>query len=175
MSKMVDVLVVGGGVAGLTAAAYCTKSGLSTLVCERGQKVGGLVGSFLYNGFTFDAGIRALEDSGVITPMLRSLGVSLDLVKNPVSIGIADRKVRLQGEKSLAEYADLFRSFFPEESAAIDAIILEIVKVMRYMDVLYGIENPLFLEGELKDPQYLTKTLLPWLLKYTINIKKASK
>ena len=175
MSKTVDVLVVGGGVAGLTAAAYCTKSGLSTLICERGQKVGGLVGSFLYNGFTFDAGIRALEDSGVITPMLRSLGVSLDLVKNPVSIGIADRKVRLQGEKSLAEYADLFRSFFPEESAAIDAIIVEIVKVMRYMDVLYGIENPLFLEGELKDPQYLTKTLLPWLMKYTINIKKASK
>jgi len=175
MSKTVDVLVVGGGVAGLTAAAYCTKSGLSTLICERGQKVGGLVGSFLYNGFTFDAGIRALEDSGVITPMLRSLGVSLDLVKNPVSIGIADRKVRLQGEKSLAEYADLFRSFFPEESAAIDAIIVEIVKVMRYMDVLYGIENPLFLEGELKDPQYLTKPLLPWLLKYTVNIKKASK
>ena len=175
MNKTVDVLVVGGGAAGLTAAAYSAKSGFNTLLCERAEKTGGLVNSFSYNGFTFDAGIRALEDSGVITPMLRSLGASLELVKNPVTVGIAQRNVRLTGEESLAEYAALYRSFFPEESAGIDAIIAEIVRVMRYMDVLYGIENPLFLEGELKDPQYLTKTLLPWLMKYSVNIKKASK
>ena len=175
MNQTYDVLVVGGGIAGLTAAAYCAKAGLQTLVCERGQMTGGLVNSFSSRGYTFDAGIRALEDSGVISPMLRSLGLSLDLVKNPVSVGIADRSVRLEGKESLAPYADLFRSFFPEESDAIDAIIAEIVKVMRYMDVLYGIENPLFLENERKDPRYLTKTLLPWLMKYSVNIKKASR
>jgi len=174
MNETVDVLVVGAGAAGLTAAAYSTKAGLSTLVCERAHKVGGLVDTFQYEGFSFDAGIRAIEDSGVITPMLRSLGISLDFVKNPVSIGIKDRLVRLEGEESLAEYADLYKSFFPQESGAIDAIIIEIVKVMRYMDVLYGIENPLFLESELKDPRYLTRTLLPWLIKYSVNIKKAS-
>ncbi len=175
MNQTYDVLVVGGGIAGLTAAAYCAKAGLQTLVCERGQKTGGLVNSFSSRGFTFDAGIRALEDSGVIAPMLRSLGLSLELVKNPVSVGIADRSVRLDGIASLAPYADLFRSFFPEESAAIDAIIAQIIRVMQYMDVLYGIENPLFLMDELKDPRYLTQTLLPWLLKYSVNIKKASK
>ena len=175
MNKAVDVLVVGAGAAGLTAAAYCAKAGLPTLICERAEKVGGLVGTFTHEGFAFDAGIRALEDSGVIAPMLRSLGISLELVKNPVSVGIGARKVRLLGEESLTPYAELYKSFFPQESAAIDAILLEIVKVMRYMDVLYGIENPLFLESELRDPRYLTKTLLPWLLKYSVNIKKASR
>lgn len=175
MSKTYDVLIVGAGSAGLTAGAFSVKAGHSTLVCERAEKVGGLVGSFSNEGFTFDAGIRAFEDSGVITPMLRALNISLDFVKNPVSIGIEAKSVRLAGEESLSAYADLFKSFFPAESRAIDGIILEIVKVMRYMDVLYGIENPLFLESELKDPQYLTKTLLPWLLKYSVNIKKASK
>ncbi|MDD4312351.1 MAG: FAD-dependent oxidoreductase, partial [Eubacteriales bacterium] len=77
-----DTLIVGGGIAGLTAAAYCAKAGGSALVCERGQTVGGLVNCFSRDGFVFDAGIRALEDSGVITPMLRSLGLSLELVKN---------------------------------------------------------------------------------------------
>ena len=115
MNKTVDVLVTGGGAAGLTAAAYSAKSGLNTLLCERAEKTGGLVNSFSYNGFVFDAGIRALEDSGVITPMLRSLGASLELVKNPVTVGIANRTVRLAGEESLAEYAPLYRSFFPEE------------------------------------------------------------
>ena len=175
MNETCDVLIVGAGAAGLTAAAYCAKAGLQTLVCERAEKVGGLVGTFAYQGFTFDAGIRAFEDSGVITPMLRSLGISIDFVKNPVTIALADKKVRLSGEESLPEYADLFKSFFPQESGAIDAIMQEVVKVMRYMDVLYGIENPLFLESELRDMQYLSKTLLPWLIKYSVNIKKASK
>ena len=175
MNQTYDALIVGAGAAGLTAAAYCAKSGLSTLVLERAAKVGGLVGSFPHKGFTFDAGIRAFEDSGVILPMLRSLDIPLQFVKNPVTIALSDRKVRLSGEESLPEYADLFKSFFPQESGAIDAIMQEVVKVMRYMDVLYGIENPLFLDGELKDPQYLTKTLLPWLMKYSVNIKKASR
>lgn len=175
MNETFDVIVVGGGAAGLTAAAYCAKAGYSTLICERWEKTGGLVDTFRYRDFAFDAGIRALEDSGVITPLLRSLGLSIEFVKNPVTIGIKDRSVRLTGEESLAEYADLYKSIFPQESAAIDAIIAEVVKVMRYMDVLYGIENPLFLEEELKDPRYLTKTLLPWLLKYSVNIKKAGK
>jgi phytoene dehydrogenase-like protein len=159
----------------LTAAAYSAKAGFSTLVCERWEKTGGLVDTFRYRDFAFDAGIRALEDSGVITPLLRSLNLPIEFVKNPVTIGIKDRSVRLTGEESLAEYAALYKSFFPQESAAIDAIIAEVVKVMRYMDVLYGIENPLFLEEELKDPRYLTRTLLPWLLKYSVNIKKAGK
>jgi phytoene dehydrogenase-like protein len=175
MNETFDVIVVGGGAAGLTAAAYCAKAGLTTLVCERSEHTGGLVNTFYHQGFAFDAGIRAFEDSGVISPLLRSLNLPIEFTKNPVTVGIANRAVRLTGEESLAEYAALYKSFFPQESAAIDAIIAEAVKVMRYMDVLYGIENPLFLEDELKDPRYLTKTLLPWLVKYSVNTKKASK
>ena len=175
MKEQYDVVVVGSGAAGLTAAAYSTKAGLSTLVCERWHKTGGLVESFTHEGFTFDAGIRAFEDSGVITPMLRSLGIEMAFVKNPVSVGIGERWVQLAGEESLVPYADLYKSIFPAHADEIDAIMLKIVKVMRYMDVLYGIENPLFLESELKDPQYLVKTLLPWLVRYNSNIKKAAR
>lgn len=175
MNNHYDVLIAGAGAAGLAAAAFSAKAGLRVLVCERAEKIGGLVGSFTHKGFVFDAGIRAFEDSGVISPMLRALDLPLEFVKNPVTVGIAGRSVRLTGEESLPAYAELFKSFYPEESRAIDDIMSEIVKVMRYMDVLYGVENPLFLESELKDPQYLSKILLPWLIKYSINIKKASK
>ena len=175
MKESCDVLIVGAGAAGLTAGAYCTRAGLSTLICERAEKPGGLVNTFAHNGFYFDAGIRAFEDSGVITPMLRSLGITLDFVKNPVTIGIADRRVLLGGKESLRDYANLYKTFFPGESAQIDAIMGEIVKVMRYMDVLYGVENPLFLEFELKDPRFLRKTLMPWLIRYLFNIKKADR
>ena len=175
MKESYDVLIAGAGAAGLTAGAYCARTGLSTLLCERAKKPGGLVNSFEHQGFTFDAGIRAFEDSGVIAPMLRSLGITLEFVKNPVTIGIADRRILLGGKQSLRDYADLYKSFFPEESAQIDAILGEIVKVMRYMDVLYGVENPLFLQSEWKDLQYLGKTLLPWLIRYLFHIKKADR
>lgn len=174
-NKQSDVLIVGGGAAGLTAAAFCAKARLSVILCERAPKVGGLVGCFSHNGFSFDAGIRALEDSGVIMPMLRSLGISIEFVKNPVTIGIQDRSVLLRSKESVIEYAGLLKSFFPQESAAIDMIVSQIFHAMDYMDVLYGIENPLFWDRELKDPRYLFQTLLPWLMKYLVNIKKANR
>jgi hypothetical protein len=43
------------------------------------------------NGFSFDGGIRAIENSGIVTPMLRQLGLEIPFVKNGVSIGITDQ------------------------------------------------------------------------------------
>ncbi|PLW95582.1 MAG: NAD(P)/FAD-dependent oxidoreductase, partial [Marinilabiliales bacterium] len=53
-------IVVGGGVAGLTAAAYLSKNGFKTLLIEKNNQCGGLVNSFKREGFHFDAGVRAL-------------------------------------------------------------------------------------------------------------------
>jgi phytoene dehydrogenase-like protein len=77
-----DVVIVGGGIAGLTAAAYLCNSGYQVVVCEKEKKVGGLVNSFNYKGFTFDGGIRAIENSGIVMPMLRQLGLHIDFVDN---------------------------------------------------------------------------------------------
>ncbi len=83
-----DVIVVGAGIAGLTAAAYTSRAGLRVLLCEKENKTGGLVNSFEYKGFVFDGGIRAIENSGIVVPMLRQLGLQVDFLPNPVSIGI---------------------------------------------------------------------------------------
>ena len=41
-----DAIIVGGGIAGLTAAAFLSKSGHRVLLCEKEHQVGGLIGSF---------------------------------------------------------------------------------------------------------------------------------
>ena len=169
-----DAIVVGGGIAGLTAASYLGRAGMKTLLCERADHLGGLVVSFVRDGFTFDGGIRAFENSGIVKPMLRQLGIEVDLVKSPVSIGIGRDFVFLGGEESIADYEGMLIRQFPEEADSIRAIILEIRKVMGYMDVLYGIDNPLFLDA-FDDPKYIFKTLLPWLFRYHRNITKAGK
>lgn len=169
-----DVIVVGAGIAGLTSAAYTAKAGYTTLLCEKSEKAGGLVGSFSRQGFTFDAGIRAFENSGIVFPMLAQLGIELEFVNNPVVIGIEDAQMTLTGVASLAAYAAMLSAKFPENQAEITVIIDEIRKVTGYMEVLYGIENPLFMDLTM-DKDYLFKTLLPWLFKYQVNIRKAQK
>lgn len=169
-----DVIVVGAGIAGLTSAAYTAKAGYTTLLCEKSEKAGGLVGSFSRQGFTFDAGIRAFENSGIVFPMLAQLGIELEFVNNPVVIGIEDAQMTLTGVASLAAYAAMLSAKFPKNQAEITVIIDEIRKVTGYMEVLYGIENPLFMDLTM-DKDYLFKTLLPWLLKYQVNIRKAQK
>lgn len=174
MSKKYDVIVVGGGLAGLTSAAYLSKYGCKTLLCEKGKKTGGLVNTFWHKGFAFDGGIRAFENSGIIFPMLKSLGITLEVSKNPVSIGIEDQWTKLKSKDSLEDYSRMLMGIFPNDEEAIINIADEIRKVMGYMDVLYGIENPLFLEN-MNDREYLMKTLLPWLIKYQLKIGKASR
>ncbi|HSN58192.1 MAG TPA: FAD-dependent oxidoreductase [Clostridiaceae bacterium] len=170
-----DVVVVGGGIAGLTSAAYASRSGCSTLLCEKGENLGGLVNSFRHNGFTFDGGIRAFENSGIVFPMLKQLGIELEVVRNPVSIGLEDDMVRLRDRESLSDYRELMCRKFPDNIEDIGRITAEIKKVMGYMDVLYGIDNPLFLEDYKTNREYLFKTLLPWLVKYKISMRKVKK
>ena len=169
-----DCLVVGAGMAGLTAAAYVSGAGLKVLVLEKEQKVGGLVNSFEKDGFRFDGGIRALENSGIIFPMLRQLGIELEMVRNDVTIGIGSDTVRLTSKDSLGEYEALLARTFPGYEADVRRICGEIAKVMQYMDVLYGIDNPLFLDLK-KDTHYLYKTILPWMVKYALTMPKVGK
>ncbi len=174
MNKEYDAIVVGGGLAGLTGAAYLCRYGYRPLLLEKSHKTGGLVNTFCHQGFMFDAGIRAFENSGILFPMLKSLGLQMEFAKNTVSIGIDNQWTRLSSRESLKNYADMLALIFPENTSDIDKIAQEIQKVMDYMNVLYGIDNPLFLE-DMKDRDYLMKTLLPWLLKYQVNIRKASR
>ena len=54
------VVIVGAGMAGLTAAAYLTKAGYRVLLLEMNDRSGGLVGTLSSSGFYFDTGPRAL-------------------------------------------------------------------------------------------------------------------
>lgn len=58
-----DVIIVGGGLAGLAAARTLTAHGVSVLVLERDATVGGRVATDLVDGFRIDRGFQVLLDS----------------------------------------------------------------------------------------------------------------
>ncbi len=168
-----DAIIVGGGISGLTAAAFLSQAGLNVLICEKENKCGGLVNSFERDGFIYDGGIRAMENSGVLFPMLKALGLQIEFVKNHISVGIENRVIRIESDENVADYQSLLSELYPESNQEIDAIIHEIKKIMHYMDVQYGIDNPIFLDFK-QDMAYMGKVILPWVVKYALTAPKIS-
>lgn len=168
-----DAIIVGGGIAGLTAAAYLAKSGHKILLCEKENACGGLVNSFERDGFIYDGGIRALENSGVLFPMLKQLDLEIEFVQNHVSVGIEDQVIRLESDTGAEAYQQLLLDLYPQNRDEIDAIMVQIRRIMHYMEVQYGIDNPVFLDFK-QDREYLAKVILPWMFKYALNVRKIS-
>lgn len=169
-----DAIVVGGGIAGLTATAYLAKAGQKVLLLEKNDELGGLVNTFSHNGFRFDAGVRALEDAGIILPMLRDLGVEIETVPSPVSIGVEGEIVHIEGIESLEDYGSMLKKLYPGSVGDIDTVLGTIRLIMKHMDVLYGIENPLFKDLK-RDTKYIFRKLLPWLPRFLLTVGKINR
>ncbi len=169
-----DTIIVGGGIAGLTATVYLAREGQKVLLIEKNRELGGLVNSFSRNGFHFDAGVRALEDAGIILPMLKDLNIDLNVVKSPVSVGIENEILNIKNLESLSDYKDLLNKLYPDSSHEIDEVVKTIRRVMKHMDVLYGIENPLFKDLK-RDTSFIFRKLLPWLPRFLFTIRKINR
>lgn len=169
-----DCIIVGAGISGLTAMAYVKKYGYNALLLEKQEEVGGLVSSFNYKGFTFDGGIRAIENSGIVHPMLKQLGIEIEFLDSHVSLGIKDKFITIEGPQSVDEYAKLLIETFPSNTEDIKKIAKEIKQIMKYMDILYAIDNPIFLDFK-KDWKYMITDVIPWMVKYAFTYKKIEK
>jgi phytoene dehydrogenase-like protein len=74
-SKQSDVVVIGGGLAGLAAASYLARAGRRVTLFEKSANVGGRAISQERNGFHFNLGAHALQMDSQATKVLDELGV----------------------------------------------------------------------------------------------------
>ncbi len=158
------IIVVGGGMAGLTAANVLAKRGADVLLIEKNDKCGGLVNSFTRDGFLFDGGIRAIENAGMIKPMLEELEVDLKLSKSPISLGVEDRVISVDNDDSVNDYERLLKYLYPDSTDDVESVIKVIVRLREHMNVLFGNESPFFKDPDRKWTYYFT-TLISWFFK----------
>ena len=106
--------------------------------------------------------------------MLKQLGIELEFVRNKITLGIEDQIIRIQSEADVSTYHDMLNVCYPENVADIAAIMVQVRRVMKLMEVQYGIKNPAFLDMK-TDRDYMIKEIVPWMFKYLFTFRKIEK
>jgi phytoene dehydrogenase-like protein len=73
-----DVVVVGGGLTGLTASIYLAEAGLSVVLIEKAKSLGGKASTVNKKGALINMGVHALYHGGVTEEILNELNVKLE-------------------------------------------------------------------------------------------------
>lgn len=82
-----DVIIVGGGISGMSLAHYCAKAGLKPLVLDKNSRMGGTFNTCRREGFWFELGAHTCYNSyGNLVDLLREAG-SLEKILKPGSAG----------------------------------------------------------------------------------------
>ena len=116
-----DVVVIGGGIGGLTTGALLARRGLRVLLLEQGKRTGGYVTSFKRGAFTFDATgafLGGCEEGGEFHKILVQTGalrhlcfLSIETARNIYP----DFSLDLHLRGGFEEYIRGVRKLFPEE------------------------------------------------------------
>lgn len=169
------VVIVGAGMAGLTAAAYLLRENYDVLLLDKNDKCGGLLQTFRSNDFSFDSGPRAFVNSGIMKPILKDLEIDWEFLENKISVGVEDQVVRFNSMDSLQEYKQMLVKLYPESLDDIEKIIPMIDRLSEYTKVLYEFDNPNFTTNLMADKKFLIKKLLPWTFKFLNALRQFNK
>ncbi len=165
------IIIVGAGMAGLTAGAYLTKAGYDVQMLEKNERTGGLLGTINSDGFYFDTGPRGLINSGIVKPILKELGINYEYFENKISIGIEDKLFRVDSINDLQEYQRILTELYPDYKEDVNKIINSMNELSEHTRTIYEFDNPYF-GDQFSNKEYVVRRLLPWTFKFLQALRK---
>lgn len=116
------------------------------LVCEQAAQVGGLFNSFRRQGYEFDGGIKAVENSAVMMPMLAQLGLleRISFQRSPIALITGGCIQPIHGFANVEAYFSLLNDLFPGEQAGLHLIQNDTQAVFELLDAMLCFPIPFF-------------------------------
>ncbi|NCA67007.1 MAG: NAD(P)/FAD-dependent oxidoreductase [Clostridia bacterium] len=152
--KNYDVVVIGAGNGGLTAAAVAAKSGLKTLLIEQHNLPGGFATSFVRGRFEFEPSLHELCDHGPsdnlggVGNLFKNLGLDVEWLPIPDAYRMI---ITGKGEEmdivmpfGIKEYIDKMEYYVPGSRAKTEefiALCQEILDAIGYIAASKGVTD----------------------------------
>ncbi|WP_338780017.1 FAD-dependent oxidoreductase [Metabacillus sp. FJAT-52054] len=159
-----DVLIAGGGISGLTAAAFLAERGLEVTVAEASSEWGGCAGKFQRGPFLFPAGATlgmGFEQGGIHQRLFEKLGISFPYALPLETVmGIHTPAGYLEYKQNRTRHLEELGNMFPEAAERIVSFYQEIWKIGSEVKKLLG-TLPVLPPASLRDIGDLLFSLKP--------------
>ncbi|MDF1614716.1 phytoene desaturase family protein [Desulfurivibrio dismutans] len=164
-----DVVVIGSGISGLTAAALLARKGREVMLIERTARPGGALKRFKRQGISFDVGFHysgCLGDGEILAVLWDYLGVRdrLEIRQFPPEgydeLNISGCAQPVRAYFNYVQLAEELQRIFPVERAAIGAYLDKVRDICQEIP-FYNLDLPLspFLRGIKERPPSLAEYL----------------
>jgi phytoene desaturase len=145
------VVVVGAGLAGLSAACHLVGAGHEVVVIERETIPGGRAGRIVRDGYTFDTGPTVMTMPDLLADAVSAAGSRLDDLLPMVRLDPAYRAVYADGsEIKVRAGHEAMRAEIASECGAQDAAAFD--DFVAWLRELYDIEMPNFIDRNFDSP-----------------------
>ncbi len=157
-----DVVVIGGGLGGLTTGATLARSGLKVLLLEQHYKVGGCNTSFERGEFQFDASLHQLSmgtGRGAVRDILRDAGAlqKIELIQTGELARSVFPEFEFITPNGVEPVIATLKMRWPEEREGIDGYFTLMEQISREMMEISGLyRSPGFVTG-------INKFFVPWV------------
>jgi len=145
MSK--QVIVIGGGVAGLSAAIYAKRSGFDVTICEQHSIPGGMCTSWKRKGYLFEGGIHWLTGSSPKTEAYR-LWEDTGALGNDVTVHLHDpfRSVEWDGQiihlyRDIEKTVEQLIALSPEDEKSLRRLVKDVKAVTKMTMPIFDIKG----------------------------------
>lgn len=158
MREIWDVIVIGAGIGGLTAAAYLVKEGLRVLILERSPHIGGTAYVYHRKGFTFPMGPLGFSHPETIEKIFNELGIGQDLKFLRVHYHLCAFGLDLPISLPFDQMVNKLSNLFPTDTEGVNQFFKDMD------DLVSNRENP-YLVQSLSASEYLQKLIKDWRLR----------
>lgn len=162
-----DVIVIGGGLSGLTAAALLSRRGLKTAVIDKGYMPGGSCGIFKRGDVIFDRGAAMLYGFGehgfnAHRFVFGCLEEPIDMIRHDFLYCVRYNGRRIRFWPDTDRFAEELADVFPSEKDNIHRFYRDMLKMYRHVLV----ENPVYTSADETDGKTALRSMLRHPLSY---------
>jgi len=131
-----DVIIIGGGLGGLTAGAKLSKEGKHVLLLEQHDRPGGCATTFSRKGYTMEVGLHemdGLHEADGKTKIFNELGLfdGVEYLQVPEFYRFYNGRTDLVMPHNKDQAIEMLKSHFPTEKAGVDAYFNRLINARR--------------------------------------------